>query len=78
MDYHKHDECEHKNIKFCPKCKIPYCPDCGKEWAEPCTLPHYQWYPYYYPTTTNPWITWGSDGTGDPIPGVTITYCNHS
>ncbi len=55
--------CKHEKVSYCPKCQKVYCDGCGKEWDEPCTLPHYyygQWYsssatpsykPYYGTTT---------------------------
>jgi hypothetical protein len=37
--------CEHRNVKYCKACQVPYCVDCHQEWG---------WYrPYYYtPTIT--------------------------
>jgi hypothetical protein len=33
---HRHEwhGCEHKELKFCKECKVPYCNTCGKEWKE--------------------------------------------
>ena len=82
---HNHDhECEHKRVKFCPKCKVVYCEDCGREWYDQCKLNHY--YPYYrwtwYPTipAITPGITWdvptyGGTGTSGSI---TTIQCDHS
>ncbi len=31
---HEHAGCEHKDLKYCPHCKVVYCERCGKEWHE--------------------------------------------
>lgn len=43
---HKHDHCEHTNLKHCPKCDVVYCVDCGKEWT------NWSNYTFTYPATT--------------------------
>ena len=30
---HEHNECEHKNLKYCKKCDVVYCEDCKREWG---------------------------------------------
>lgn len=50
---HDHDECEHKNLKYCKKCDVIYCVNCDREW------PSVKWN-YSY---TQPYRTWTSDGT---------------
>jgi hypothetical protein len=40
---HKHDHCNHPNVKYCTHCNVVYCTVCGKEWGN-------SWY------QTNPWI----------------------
>jgi len=71
---HEHNECEH-NLKHCAKCDVVYCTKCKKEWGgHSCN--YWPYYPYYYPTTTAPWITYtvsGSTGITDPSPQT----CNH-
>ena len=29
---HKHNHCQHENLKFCVTCDKPHCLDCGQEW----------------------------------------------
>lgn len=79
MHYHNHScSCEHQHIKFCMACLKPFCEDCGKEWAEPCTLSHY--YPWYGGTYTIPCASTAGVSAGDlttcaDVP-VTLT-CQH-
>lgn len=66
----KEVECKHKNLAYCPKCKVVWCKDCEKEWPEK----EYVYYPWYYGYYTNPCpikitdttsnITW-DDSTGN-------------
>ena len=30
----KQEGCEHKNLEFCPHCRVVFCKDCGKEWYD--------------------------------------------
>lgn len=45
--------CEHKNVKYCPICRVCYCLDCGHEWGNmyystnTYTIPYVT--PYTYP-----------------------------
>jgi hypothetical protein len=67
---HEHKECEHKDVKYCSKCRVVYCTKCGKEWYEN----NYWVYPYYpvYPNTQPyyPWITYTTNSEGE----VKTTY----
>lgn len=56
--------CKHC-LHYCKSCKKVYCCKCGKEWEEPCCLPHYPTYePYPYWDWTYPyWDTGTSTGT---------------
>lgn len=73
-----HDcECKHVHLAFCEKCKVPHCLDCGKEWAEPCTRSHYE---FYYTGASSGTSIWPNT----PMltePNVTIScgnVCHHN
>lgn len=57
MKHDHHQHCQH-TLAFCEKCDIPYCTKCNYEWANPCTLNHYNWW-----VNTQP-QPWGTTTTG--------------
>ena len=74
-DHHHHCTCFHERVRFCARCRVPYCMDCGKEWAERCTWPH--WYPHWYtPLTSQTTVTFANaidTGTCDHTNGESPT-----
>ena len=72
--FHQHScECKHENLKLCKTCKVPFCQDCGKEWAERCTLNHgwYWQYPYSSSNTYPGIVYCGTQTVADTSNGVT-------
>lgn len=67
---HHHCDCKHTDLSFCKKCDLVYCKGCNREWQNPCTLSHYNWYtaPTYTVPTVTPQIdytTWAGDSACD-------------
>ena len=79
MHDHKHNHCEHSNLKFCAKCEVVHCLDCKKEWGKTVTYPHYV-YPTTYPYRYDPWPVSVSTTTVTDTPTtymLTVT-CSHN
>lgn len=52
-DCKKEIECKHKNLEYCPKCKVVWCKDCKKEWPEKEYIYPYNWTYTYQPYPDN-------------------------
>jgi hypothetical protein len=78
MHNHKHDHCQHEQVKFCAQCGVCHCLNCGKEWPE--TKIEYVPAVQTYPTLpSRPWFPndhiWMNTSGVSPVV-ITATYTN--
>jgi hypothetical protein len=73
---HKHEHCQHGNLKYCQHCDVVYCVDCGREWGV-----QNNW-TYYPATPVKPGYPFVYCGTGTTSGNYTLTatntICSHS
>ena len=59
---HNHEQCRHKEAKYCEKCNTFYCKNCDVFYCKNCKKEWRVFYPSVTIDMPNPYITYGKTG----------------